>query len=535
MKHELAGTPVLDQILTRQKAIIYCRISTQQQATRGDGLGSQEAVCRQYAERMGYEVIEVFRDTVTGSITERPAMQAMLKFLPRHKARGVVVLVDHPNRFSRDVRGHWDLRDLLKAAGGKLESPNMTFGESPADILLENVMMSAAQYQRQQNAEQVRARQKGRLLQGFWPFIPPRAMRHERMEGVGNVLVRIEPEASVIAEGLEAFACGRLRSKAEFARWLNDHPQFGKGRRTRVTNQQAHDLLTNPLYGGVVEKPDWGVSRRKAKHQGLVSYETFERIEARLNEKTRMGVRADVSADFPLRGSVACAHCEGPLTACWSRSKTGEKHAYYFCFARGCTEYRKSIRRDRIEGEFAAMLEALTPKPALLAASKAIFRSAWDQRETQARAASQLYQRQIAEVDHKIAALLDRLVDASSATVIGAFEKRIGELERSKLVLEERKANCGKPLAGFDEMFELAFGFLANPSKLWRLGRLELQRTVLRLAFADRLAYARNDGFRTPKTTMPFKVLGSGRGPFDGMAERKGNGNMLVYTYISNR
>ncbi len=33
------------------------------------------------------------------------------------------------------------------------------------------------------------------------------------------------------------------------------------------------------------------------------------------------------------------------------------------------------------------------------------------------------------------------------------------------------------------------------------------QRTVLRLAFAEQITYARNEGLRTPKTTLPFKVL----------------------------
>ena len=40
-----------------------------------------------------------------------------------------------------------------------------------------------------------------------------------------------------------------------------------------------------------------------------------------------------------------------------------------------------------------------------------------------------------------------------------------------------------------------------------------MQRAVLKLAFADNLQYDRQTGFRTPRTTLPFKVLGgfSGR------------------------
>ena len=39
-------------------------------------------------------------------------------------------------------------------------------------------------------------------------------------------------------------------------------------------------------------------------------------------------------------------------------------------------------------------------------------------------------------------------------------------------------------------------------------GQTTPQRTVLRLAFAERPTYTRNQGYRTPKTTLPFKALG---------------------------
>jgi len=37
--------------------------------------------------------------------------------------------------------------------------------------------------------------------------------------------------------------------------------------------------------------------------------------------------------------------------------------------------------------------------------------------------------------------------------------------------------------------------------------RLEDKQAVLKLAFAGRLAYTRNEGFKTPDVTLTFKVL----------------------------
>ena len=49
---------------------------------------------------------------------------------------------------------------------------------------------------------------------------------------------------------------------------------------------------------------------------------------------------------------------------------------------------------------------------------------------------------------------------------------------------------------------------LFKPHKLWLSNRLEDKRAVLKSTFTDRLAYVRNEGFRTAKTTLPFNMLG---------------------------
>ena len=56
-------------------------------------------------------------------------------------------------------------------------------------------------------------------------------------------------------------------------------------------------------------------------------------------------------------------------------------------------------------------------------------------------------------------------------------------------------------------MFELALSFLSNPWKLWASGPYHLRRIVLRLAFSDRVAYCRQNGFSNVKTTLPFNIL----------------------------
>ena len=112
--------------------------------------------------------------------------------------------------------------------------------------------------------------------------------------------------------------------------------------------------------------------------------------------------------------------------------------------------------------------------------------------------------------EKQIDGLLERIMGVSSSRVINAYETKIEKLERNKRVLVEKLQSGGKSNGRFNDFIEHALTFLANPWKIWDSGKFTLQRTVLGLAFSERIAYCRNEGYRTSKTTLPFKVLQGG-------------------------
>ncbi len=459
---------------------------------------------------------------MSGGAADRPAMMALMQFVKRRKEQ-TVVIIDDINRFSRDVVVHWKLRDLLEEAGGKLESPTMEFGEGSDSILIENMLASVSQHQRQKNGEQTTHRMRARLMNGYWVFSAPLGMKYEKTPGHGKLLVRDEPIASYIQEGLEGFASGRFETQGEVKRFFESCPEFPKDFADgTIRFERVARILRRVHYAGYVDKPEWNVSLRKGHHDGLVSMETWQAVQDRIDGDKRAPVRKDINADFPLRGFVCCNDCGNPLTANWSKSKTGKKHPYYLCFTKGCDSHRKSIRRDELEGAFGEYLKVLEPSETLIALTKAMFKNAWDQRTAQAQAGLTALKRDVTKIERQIEGLLDRIIEASLPSVITAYEKRLAKLEREKLVSQEKLSKRAEPAHSFDHLFELACQFLANPWKLWDSGQLTLQRTVLKLAFAERIAYCRKTGLRTPQTTLPFKVLAGVQGQKGGMAETKG-------------
>jgi hypothetical protein len=76
------------------------------------------------------------------------------------------------------------------------------------------------------------------------------------------------------------------------------------------------------------------------------------------------------------------------------------------------------------------------------------------------------------------------------------------------LVIPEKIANWGKPGRDSQTTLRTALQFLSNPYILWGSKQLEDKRAVLKLAFSERLAYVRNEGCRTAKTSLPFNMGG---------------------------
>ncbi len=491
-------------------AVIYARVSSSAQVRRGQGLGSQETRCREFARMKSYDVDRVFVDeAVSGGITTRPGMQAMLAYLREHAyTQNFVVVIDDISRLARDIKAHLDLREAIASAGARLESPSVEFGEDSDSILVENLLASVSQHQRQKNAEQTKNRMRARAMNGYWVFWAPRGYRFAHQPGQGKVLVRDEPLAAIITEALEGFASGRFGSQVEVKRFLERQPDYPKDLPTgEIRNQRVKDLLTQPLYAGYLELPRWGVTFRKAQHEGLIALATYERIQERLRVRTKAPARKDISADLPLRGFVLCADCAMPLTACWSTSKTGDKHPYYLCPTKGCSSYRKSIRRTDLESDFDTIIAQITPDRKTFER----FVGSLDALARGERAASDTSRAELktrmAEIDEQIETLLDRIVEGQSESLVASYERRVEKLSREKLLLAEKLSAKANETRIPSQKFEPALRFLENPMKLWCSDKPTQKQAVMKMLFEGRPAYKKKEGVRTPIYTCPVNAL----------------------------
>ncbi|MEL6486141.1 MAG: recombinase family protein [Pseudomonadota bacterium] len=496
---------------TKEQAIIYCRVSDSKQKTEGHGLESQETRCLEYARQRGYKVAGVFKDDASGGIADRPAFGEMLAYLAKNRKRQHVVIVDDINRVARSLEVHLLFRKQIGELGARFESPTMTFGDGADDRMVEMMLVNVAEYQRNKNAEQTRNRMWGRIMNGYWVFQAPRGYKHEKVGAHGKLLVRNEPIASIMQEALERYADGRLQTLTEVKRFFDAQPDFFKDvKANEVHIQRIREWLTQVLYAGYIERPEWGIELREAQHEGLISLSTFQKIQDRLAGRSvnvaQAPVRKDLREEMPLRGFVRCGDCGNPLSG--GRSKGRNKYyVYYECHNKECASYRKSIRKADIEGEFEELLASARPSRKLFNFVHALLKDLWDKHGERLTTQKRSLAKQLREIDAKIELLVDRTLDTSSPALIKRYEERVHDLEIEKAALVDTASLPAKPRDTFERTFRTAMEFLANPLTLWASGRFEDKRIVLKMTFANQLAYKRNEGFRTANFSLPFKLL----------------------------
>lgn len=493
------------------KAIIYCRVSSEKQVNEGHGLQGQELRCQQYADAKKYEVIKVFKDEgISGGIVDRPGMRDLLSFLEATAIFGerIVVLIDDISRFARDVQAHFELKTSIESRHGKLECVSMEFEDSPMGKLLETIMAGSAEYYRNENRVRVMKNMKSRLEKGYWSFDEIPGYKYQKEAAHGKVLRRDEPKASIIQEALEGFASRRFETKVEIQKFLEtkgfSHRAVFKG---IVHLEQVTRLLERShFYAGFIEYKPWEVVRILGHHDAIVSIETLRKIEERLDETERRPFRKDLHKDFPLRGFLACAHCNKLMTASWSTGRGQKKHALYRCTKKGCCFQNKSVRKKDTEDHLVELLQRMTPQRGTVKLVEAVLRDLWDKRMDLEHEQDKARQERIKGIDKEIDALCERLTHIKSPVLIRKLESKVDQLEAQQRSLDTKKLDKEDSQHNFGTALSVACNFIQNPSVIWNSDSFEDKRTVLNLAFTGVLPYDKQSGFGTVTFALPFEL-----------------------------
>lgn len=485
-----------------QKAIIYCRVSSKTQLD-GGGLGSQEQRCQEYAKSKGYDVITVFKDSYSGGgdFMKRPAMRELLEFVDEN-SEPYVVIFDDLKRFARDVKFHWELRAQFEIRNLTPECLNFTFDETPEGNFIETIIAAQGELERQQNKRQTIQKMKARLARGLFCFrSSPYGYRYIKSNVYGGKVLEIEPkDAEIIKEAFTAFATGKFHNIKDVAEYITAYKQKGKGQVVRY--HTARNLLSNILYAGYLEYPKWHIPLTKAIHTPIISLEVYYKIQERLKAKVPQRSRKDFTSDFPLRGYINCALCNIPLTASWSKSRTGGKHPYYRCYFKTCIFKGKSVAKKKVHEHFLSYIENLTPKEETIPLAKIEILTEIVRREKLKYIDKQKRILLKDNIEIEIDGLVKMISTNTTSPLVGVYEEKLLKLRDQKILLESKLVETEPiDIEKFEPIVDKAFKPFEYPYFTWLNGTIEERKLIQNILFKVNIPYEKTEGFRTNQKT----------------------------------
>lgn len=319
-------------------AVIYIRVSTEEQASGGTSLATQEASCRDWCQRNHANVVHVYRDAgETAKTANRPQFIAMVDWCRKHRPDYVVVWKF--DRWARNSTDHAIYAAHLAKGGTRLVSATEGCEDNPAGRLLETILSGVAQFDNEVRAERVRHSMKAVAMSGGWCSVAPFGYKLSR-SGRIPILVEHPDKAPAVVEMFKGIASGR-RNVVQTIAYARDHGLQGS---------QVRQLLRSPVYAGFLKSPLTDNKEIPAAFMGIISRDLFDDVQAVLGTP-QLNNRMQQRDEFVLNRIARCATCGKLLVSSWS---TG--HGGRYAYARCRTAGHLSMRLEKLQSGFMAML-----------------------------------------------------------------------------------------------------------------------------------------------------------------------------------
>jgi site-specific DNA recombinase len=248
------------------RAVIYIRVSTEEQAASGFGLESQERAARAFAESQGYELVEVVTDRAVSGATLPAGREGFKRILDLAEARTFsVLLVWKFDRLARSLAyAVTTVNDLRTKYGIALRSVTEPIDTAtPMGEVMFAILAGMAGQERQAITERTLAGRKGKASHGgFAGGEAPLGYTRDKEGGLATV----EAEADTVRRIFALRAAGSTLRAIADTLTAEGAPTKRGGRWHAAT---VRYVLDNPKYLGRVEYLfSWGGQRAHVSQQG---------------------------------------------------------------------------------------------------------------------------------------------------------------------------------------------------------------------------------------------------------------------------
>ncbi len=479
------------------------RVSTDEQAEKGNSLAHQEDMLRKYCAINNIEIVGFYKEDYSAKTFERPEFNKILGFLRKNKAAADLLLFLKWDRFSRNAPEAYSMISQLYKLGVEpqaIEQPlNM---EIPEQKFLLALYLTAPEVENDRRALNIQAGIRKAMKDGRFIGSAPYGYKHGRTEANKPCILPSSKEQGFVQMAFEMMATGSYH--IEELRHLLNKKGMPLGR-TRFWC-----LLRNPAYIGKICVPAYKQDPAivvTALHEPIIAPALYYEVQDILDGKKRKLPASPFcqKRELPLRGFLTCAKCGKTLTGSASKGRSA-RYYYYHC-KNGCSERFKA---EEANEQFNNVLRAVCNNKKLFASYALIMKDACKKNGQDKSAELQdatkemeIYQKRL---DNAQTLMLDNQLDP------GEYRKIKAKLEPEIERIASKVAGLGSNKTNEKDIIEFGFYFLANIDKLFVGADLETKRHFLGSTFPEKLIYS--DGvYRTATEDNVLLLLArSGKG-----------------------
>jgi site-specific DNA recombinase len=481
------------------RAVIYCRVSTQEQVDNFS-LSSQEKACRKFCAQNGFVVDKVFvEEGESAKTVKRTQFQKMLTYCCENKGRVSMLVVYSFSRFARNSLDHQVTKFTLLKFGVNLRSVTETTDDSPLGKFSETLAAAIAQLDNDQRSERTVVGMQTAIAAGRWPFKPP--LGYLRGNKAGSSII-LDPERGPLLAAAFAQMSTGLHTQAQVVETLNRRG-FRTHKGKPLTVQTFNNLLRKPVYAGLIHVEKWG-EPVLGDFEPLVGKEVFDAVQAVLSGKRhKVAPSLRNHPAFPLRQFVRCGSCHRFLTGSFSTGRHGKRYPYYHCQNVKCKAV--TIPTQALESAFTALLERLQPKPEYVRLFKEIILEVWRQRQKESLAAASAVQRKVEELEARLERLHEAFLHERS---ISQETYRAQELKTKEALMLARMELQDAKATECDVEGVLAFAevVLSKAARLWLESASDQKQRFQRILFPQGVEFLAGE-YGTATTSPLFKLL----------------------------
>ena len=157
----------------KQKAALYIRVSSIDQAVHGYSLDAQQKLLEDYAAAHGMDVVDVYADEGKSASKSLDKRTELLRLLDDAKqGRFSVVLFKDITRWSRNAASYYKVEEKLDAAKVGWIAVEQPYLETltPTGRFQVSVMLGTAQLEAEQTGQRIKFVQDAEVKRGHFPF-----------------------------------------------------------------------------------------------------------------------------------------------------------------------------------------------------------------------------------------------------------------------------------------------------------------------------------------------------------------------------